>query len=346
MPTPLQSARMARDAYLEQPLATAVGDYRPFLEEFDVESGGTGFTAHAFWSPETDSLVIAFAGTDPSPPYEDLITDLQLALTGRSNQTQQALDFANRAIAEASQWADGEMQVTVTGDSLGGWLALQVADRDPSVHAVAFNAPGFRGIDPDEFPKNAELYYNNPMQNDLVADLVHDAGVKSYRDAQFVMGGSGHSIDSLIEAWENGSLTLSLEEYTHHVTNLLDQLELPAEGLAHLLSIQDREFEAAIEQAIENSVAPNGNRFLSNLHTVNTGASPEDLAYLENLAYNIITEEMLYNYELSRLKAGSCFLSPGSLTYTQNGFGWDISGALTAAEIRQLMQNIEGKFST
>lgn len=342
MPSPLQSAEMSLRAYREEPWIDPVGPYNPFLEEFDLGIEGTGFTAHAFWSPETDSLVVAFAGTSREAPYLDILTGIQLAVSGGSNQTQQALDFTARAIAQASAWADGPMQVTVTGDSLGGWLALQVADQNPSVHAIAFNAPGFRGIDPEEFPQNATLYYNNPVSNDAVAQLVHDVGVKSYGDTHFVMEGAGHSITSLIEAWENGSATLYLDQYRDHVTYLLNSRQLPMEDLMTLKSVVDREFQAMIEQAIDNTIAPHAVEFDLNNYRAQNYMSQEYVDYLQTLSSSIWLEGYKGWYQSEFFWSVSDTLGPGRFTYTQDGFGLAADEALSSSELRDLFQSLDG----
>lgn len=108
----------------------------------------TGFTAHAYYSEADNTLVIAYAGTDPISP-SDFRADWGLATSGDSTQLQQAYSFAVESIAQMAinYPTVSNYDIVFTGHSLGGFLAQEVATGAyPSSEVVVFNAPGVGGF--------------------------------------------------------------------------------------------------------------------------------------------------------------------------------------------------------
>jgi len=82
------------------------------------DSENDGFHAIAYVNYATHMVIVAFRGTDPSNPTDlrnDLIADVQLALTGNPNQFSDAIRFFQQVQAAYSGFTIG-----LTGHSLGG----------------------------------------------------------------------------------------------------------------------------------------------------------------------------------------------------------------------------------
>ena len=92
--------------------------------------GGTGFTGHSFYSEKDNRLVIAFAGTDPTD-LDDLVTDAQLWNFGATQQDLQAINFAveSMKMLSADGRAGSDLEIVITGHSLGGFLSQVVSQR-------------------------------------------------------------------------------------------------------------------------------------------------------------------------------------------------------------------------
>lgn len=117
----LQMSSHAYDATLPE---KSVGMYMPLM--FGRDSvflvGRTGFRAHAYYSQDKNTLVVAYAGTNDSI---DLRTDFQLAVNGASNQDYRALQFAREAEDKllsmgVADYAEQNSHV-VLNDPLGGF---------------------------------------------------------------------------------------------------------------------------------------------------------------------------------------------------------------------------------
>lgn len=127
-------AEIAQNSYSETPNSQSINGYIPFTHGFDLDfwEGGTGFTAHAYYSPAVNTMVLSFAGTSPGL---DFLTDAQLALTGESNQDSLVFSFASDASNELQQqYGISDAEIIYTGHSLGDtWLKSQVAVTQPQV---------------------------------------------------------------------------------------------------------------------------------------------------------------------------------------------------------------------
>jgi hypothetical protein len=141
-----------------------------FDERFQViktiDDAATGLQAMVVKVSQTQ-LVLAYAGTNPLDP-RDLKTDMRTIiakenLPSRENpqQHQKAEAFYHVVRAE-----NPELTITLTGHSLGGFLALYVACRE-RLDATVFNAP-------------------DPHQ--LLADMPQALKLKNYRHAYDALG--------------------------------------------------------------------------------------------------------------------------------------------------------------
>ncbi|WP_430009827.1 putative Ig domain-containing protein [Methylophaga lonarensis] len=120
-----------------------------FLNDWQIKAHQpntlSGLSATLFEHRQTGEQVLAVRGTDPLS--QDLFTAFQIFLEVTPEQT---IQFYNlRAVLE--QWySDGKLDgtITVTGHSLGGFLAagLSVAFPELVSHAYIFNAPGIGGV--------------------------------------------------------------------------------------------------------------------------------------------------------------------------------------------------------
>jgi len=120
--------RLSAAAYAAKPTVPKGISYVPSLSSYE---------AKVFVKPGAKEVVIAYAGTRPWRPA-DLGTDIQLARgklssTARFKRSQDTLAAVRRALPG--------YRVTVTGHSLGGSIAEQLAA--PNAEAVSFN-PGRR----------------------------------------------------------------------------------------------------------------------------------------------------------------------------------------------------------
>lgn len=84
-----------------------------------------GFQAKAYKNNDTGEIVIAFAGTDKFS-LKDLATDASLASGVKPPQVDEAISFYKQVKEEFCK-NDPNSKITLTGHSLGGMLAIQVA---------------------------------------------------------------------------------------------------------------------------------------------------------------------------------------------------------------------------
>ena len=144
-PSLVDLAAISQQSYSEVPNTRSVGTYTPINQAFDTNfwSHGTGFTSHAYFSNTENTLVVSFAGTVPGI---DLLTDAQLAVVGRSNQDNLALNFASTTIDQLNSQGIRDFNVVYTGHSLGGYLSQVAATQNSNASVVVFNSPGTGGL--------------------------------------------------------------------------------------------------------------------------------------------------------------------------------------------------------
>ncbi len=148
-------ANFANDAYeVESKLNLPSIDFKKLDVKYD---GSNGFQGSAYFNSKTNELVVAYAGTDFTS-IKDLKADLGIGLNLAIGQTDNAKDFLSRAfnnVTENLGVNSNNINVTITGHSLGGYLVQQVMDNPPinseNIAGVVFNSPG---ISSDKFLPN------------------------------------------------------------------------------------------------------------------------------------------------------------------------------------------------
>lgn len=115
--------QISSDSYSTNANTDTINGYVPVNFDSDTNFwyGGTGFTAHAYYSTSDNTLVVAFAGTGDGL---DILTDAQLAISGSSNQDNFALNFASNSIDQLNSEGIHGFDIVYTGHSLGGFLEL------------------------------------------------------------------------------------------------------------------------------------------------------------------------------------------------------------------------------
>jgi hypothetical protein len=124
-------ANFANDAYeVESKLNLPSIDFKKLDVKYD---GSNGFQGSAYFNSKTNELVVAYAGTDFTS-IKDLKADLGIGLNLAIGQTDNAKDFLSRAfnnVTENLGVNSNNINVTITGHSLGGYLVQQVMDNPP-----------------------------------------------------------------------------------------------------------------------------------------------------------------------------------------------------------------------
>jgi hypothetical protein len=135
------------------------GDPRVCLDKHGLKSWSViqrSRTHTTFYNSRTKQVVLAIAGTDWGVA-DDWVTNAGIA-TGNTlfhNRKRASIKYAKKLIAEY-----GKENVTVTGHSMGGWVATEVA-RATGVKAVVFNSASVGGIN--------ELYKKLMTKADITA---------------------------------------------------------------------------------------------------------------------------------------------------------------------------------
>lgn len=215
MATLAELLAIAKNSYRILPENRVFGSYKIVDTTMASELGytGTGFLAHSYYSSQTNTLVVAFAGTDPLSI--DLWTDAELALVGSSNQDKFAVEYASRLVDRFSDHPNGaSMKIVFTGHSLGGYLAQVAALRHPNARVVALNSPGLRGVfGGGEVLERGEFFYSDPNTWYFLDSAIHSIGEIPPENVKFLLGSSGHGIDSLLDAVESGRLPITSEQW-------------------------------------------------------------------------------------------------------------------------------------
>ncbi len=204
----------------------------------------TGFGAQSFYSAQDNTLVIAYAGTngnfDSVDTGLDFWVDLQLAVTGSSVQNSQALSFANQQIAAARAQYGNDISILFTGHSLGGYLAQFVIQEIGEGTAVAFNAPGIGGgiLGTDAVNDNVSYVYSDPFAWGA-ASVIHNLADILSDNVYFIQGAEGHSLNSIISAYEGGRVSLSADQWGAILAEGLRTGELSFDDIIPFLGSND-----------------------------------------------------------------------------------------------------------
>jgi len=188
-------------------------DYHVIAKQYD---SSTGFGAQASYNAATNTLAIAFAGTDPRS-LADLLTDAQLAFNGGvTMQDPLARSFTQHAIQtqrmlainnSVNGYVPAPPSIVFTGHSLGGELAQVQFVEHPGSSAVVFNSPGVfgqagnvRDFAGSKTSGTANVTYVYSQYWGPFASLIHDAGQRLSDNVVIVPGSWGHLLDNLTNA--------------------------------------------------------------------------------------------------------------------------------------------------
>lgn len=163
-------AKLSLSVYSSSETPVGWTDLRIVLPEGSDESG---FFARAFRNASGE-IVIAYRGTDD---LRDLfLTNPAIALQTPNAQFVQALEFAK---AVNDQFGDEDSSITVTGHSLGGFLAQLAADVF-DLGGDIFESPGAREMTEGESAAQFAAFFADPANAGLSFDGI-TAGLRSYR---------------------------------------------------------------------------------------------------------------------------------------------------------------------
>jgi hypothetical protein len=125
---------------------------------FQSQQGDDGFQAMAYRHDERKQMVIAFRGTDRNQPVTLWIDWKEVCKNTKGSHGKQACAFVHRIqqalIQEGrhtnlgstlGEFREGDYQITLTGHSLGAWLA-SIASSVFGYTAIVFDNPGARNI--------------------------------------------------------------------------------------------------------------------------------------------------------------------------------------------------------
>ena len=165
--------------------------------------GGFGFTAHTYFNWSTNSLVISYAGTDPTS-FGDITADMNLLAGMTPGQALTAINYANSQIEAFQNQGFEGFDVVYTGHSLGGYLAQYAHLSIGGGSAIVFNSPGTNGLTPTSENSDILYVFSDPEQWG-VATAIHTLGDYASNNFLFVMAAEGHSITSMRDAIANSS---------------------------------------------------------------------------------------------------------------------------------------------
>ncbi|MEP3786037.1 MAG: Mbeg1-like protein [Paracoccaceae bacterium] len=171
----------------------------------------SGFTANSYYNSENNTLVIAFAGTDPTQ-FGDLAADLMLAQNVAPSQAVEALNYAQAQIGAFDSQGITEFDVVFTGHSLGGYLAQHVQLNMQSGSAVVYNSPGVPSSTTITEYADIAYVYSDPSHWSAADAEIHTLGNYVGNEIYVIGGASGHSIVDLNQSLAEGEGFLSPEE--------------------------------------------------------------------------------------------------------------------------------------
>lgn len=143
----LDIAKFANDTYKHNPNLDLFTSKEFIKLEIPITSS-TGFHATSYYNHNTKEVVIAYTGTNG---ISDVNDDGKLALRLSTEQTPEAIDFFKTTTARIeNDYGLDNVNVTITGHSLGGYLAQKVIKygltegtiNKENLVAVIFNSPG------------------------------------------------------------------------------------------------------------------------------------------------------------------------------------------------------------
>jgi hypothetical protein len=188
-----------------------------------------GLQAHVFVNSTTKEMIIAFRGTEPDQWQDIVIGDGPIALGNDSSlvnsQVNKARIFVKEQILSNEKYK--HYKKTITGHSLGGYLAADCAARY-KIPAVTFNAPGnnlFPNVNGSTLlgslggPKGAAVltagsYVINLTDPHVQVDIIkestgaYDKLIRNYRFNDDVVGSVGYRLGETYDIDKAGKVTL------------------------------------------------------------------------------------------------------------------------------------------
>lgn len=152
---------------------------------------------YAVRNPETKEVVISYRGTNPKN-VRDLGNDLAIATGFGSPRGKAATQFAQDVMKQNPGY-----KVTVTGHSLGGTIAEQVATnlKGQGVNGVTFN-PGSSPFNSPTKQDNIKSYH---IQGDTISRF-GTAGDKVTLPRETYVPLGNHGVGNFLDRWEKGGL--------------------------------------------------------------------------------------------------------------------------------------------
>lgn len=168
----------------------------------------TGYQGTVYQRVDTKELVVAHRGTEELVK-DGVLTDAAMVLARTNPQAAQAIALTQRAVDEAKQLSNAagrEIEVTVTGHSLGGSLA-QITAHHYGLKGETFNAYGAVSLTSYRMPEGGQSVINHVMAADPVsAASPHFGEVRIYAKPQ--------EIETLSKAqYSNSTLNFLIRDY-------------------------------------------------------------------------------------------------------------------------------------
>lgn len=242
-------AALANDAYTDR----KVGRRDPAQEEKvylnghqykvreHVDDPRTGYQGTIYQRVDTKEIVVAHRGTEEIIK-DGVLTDAAMVLARSNPQAAQAITLTQRAVDEAKRLSDNagrDIEVTVTGHSLGGSLA-QITAHHYGLRGETFNAYGAVSLTGYRIPEGGHSVINHVMAADAVsAASPHFGEVRVYARQQ--------EIDTLSKAhYSNSTLNILIPDYpvtaaaasldSHKMGQFIGEQSVLATGRARLLA--------------------------------------------------------------------------------------------------------------
>lgn len=166
-------------------------DWQIYNHLYDKKSGFFGII---FYNKKTKQYVVSYRGSNG---LADIGDDLKIVKGKYSVQEKKAYEL----LKTIPNWASNKKKITITGHSLGGFLA-QIEAASYKIDAVTFNAPGFDKNDSRYKKLNSKgesdkYVVNYVMTSDYVAEFGKNIGsIKRFEGKLFDNFVKLHSIKS------------------------------------------------------------------------------------------------------------------------------------------------------
>ncbi|GIT93325.1 hypothetical protein JANAI62_37680 [Jannaschia pagri] len=221
-------SQLSIDVYEEVNRASSPG-YTEVTGAFDVDSD-TGFQANAYYNSSTNTLVIAYAGTDWSlTNWEDIGDDAVLALGGLPEQAPQAISYAEQIIQDFEDPNNPDLKIVFSGHSLGGYLAQHTHLTLGRGSAVVFNSPGVNSNTQISGAPSVTYVFSNPTSWGT-SNSIHTLGDYIGEDYFFAMDAVGHGIASIRNTLgADGQSPLSLSQIKQVIIEEIEAVQFDSD---------------------------------------------------------------------------------------------------------------------